>query len=180
MAEKKKRGRRGTRKQDFLADGGLTYLRGWARAGYTKTEIAKLIGVSLGTLESWVRKDPKVKRALKKGVDFANFVVEDKLQEVIEGYYYTETVSEIPRDEEGNPKKGVDLLVTKKTEKYAHPNITAIIFWLKNRFPEIWRSADRDINEILRDRNKPAEEKLGAITKVIKTGRNKAWGAANR
>ena len=111
---------------DWLTDDGLTMLRGWAREGLTDEQIAKNIGINIGTLYEWKRKYPQINEALKKGKAIIDNEVEEALIKSALGYDYTETTREFGE-------------ITKTVEKHVQPNVTALIFWLKNRRPDLWR-----------------------------------------
>ena len=98
----------------WLEPDGLILLRGWARAGLTDQQIAKNMDISTSTLYQWKKDHPEISEALKESKDVADYQVENSLYRLATGYV----------DSEG---------------KWHPPNITAIIFWLKNRKPQEWR-----------------------------------------
>ena len=98
----------------WLEPDGLILLRGWARAGLTDQQIAKNMDISTTTLYQWKKDHPEISEALKESKDVADYQVENSLYRLATGYV----------DSEG---------------KWHPPNITAIIFWLKNRKPQEWR-----------------------------------------
>ena len=81
-------------------------------------DIDALIKDLKGYLEEYVDrgngKNPEISEALKESKDVADYQVENSLYRLATGYV----------DSEG---------------KWHPPNITAIIFWLKNRKPQEWR-----------------------------------------
>lgn len=114
-----------------------------AQDGYTNAQIAKHLGISTSTLNEYKKKFPEFSDAIKKGFEIANEVAEAALLAVALGYRYEEVTKEVLKhavtgqplhDENGKPK----MIVTKIVEKPAHPNTTALIFWLKNRMPDRW------------------------------------------
>ena len=169
--------KRGIRLDGFLEDDGLVLLRGFCRAGYTNAEIASKIGTTAETLSRWKARNDQVRQALSNGLDIANFKVEDKLEELIRGFHYEEETWECKRDAEGNPKtdKNGDaiMVLSKRDKKYYRPNFSAIALWLRNKYPTIWRSTDREIKDILTDGTKSAEEKIGEVRRVVIT--EKEW-----
>jgi hypothetical protein len=92
------------------------------RAGFTDRELAELFDVSLSTIEKWKRQRDEFRNDLKIGKAEADKHVERSLYERATGYSYN-TVK-IFRDIEHVP-----------------PDVTAQIFWLKNRDPAHWRDA---------------------------------------
>ena len=116
----------------------LDVIEGWARDGLTDKQIAKKMGISEVTLNSYKKKYPKFFKSLKKGKEVVDYEVEKALLKRALGYEYTEVT------EEGG-------VVTKKVTKEVKPDTTAQIFWLKNRKPDEWRdkkNIDLDINKI--------------------------------
>ncbi|MCD8383268.1 MAG: helix-turn-helix domain-containing protein [Clostridiales bacterium] len=115
--------------QKWLEPEGLLLLEGWARDGLTDEQIAKNCGCSYSTLREWRDKYPAVSAALKKGKEVADYEVENALFKRATGYEATETRVE----ETGEGTKTVT------TTKPVLPDVTAQIFWLKNRRPDRWR-----------------------------------------
>lgn len=113
----------------------LDSIQGWARDGLTLQEIADNLGIALSTLCNYKNQYPELNEALKKGVDESLYTVENALFKAACGYYYTE---------EEMTKNGNIVELT----KYAKPNITACIFYLKNKAPNgKWRDKqEHDIN----------------------------------
>lgn len=113
---------------------GLLKIEGWARDGLTNEQIAGNMGISRETLNQWSKKYPDISDALKKGKEVADRQVENALLKRALGYKY----------EEMKVEKGPDGSKTTVTIKEVIPDVTAQIFWLKNRKPEQWRDK-RDI-----------------------------------
>jgi len=112
--------------QEWLAEEKLILLQGWARDGLTDEQIAHNMGISVATLYRWKKKHCEICEALKKGKDVVDREVENALHRSATGYYY---------EEQALTNKGE--VVTLR--KYQHPNVTAAIFWLKNRKQAEWR-----------------------------------------
>ena len=74
--------------------------------------------------------------SLKRGKKTVDDIVVAKLLTRALGYSYDEIVKE--RVSSKN-EKGNILITTKVTTKHVHPDVTAMIFWLKNRRPDDWR-----------------------------------------
>lgn len=107
-------------------------IEGWARDGLTDEQIADNIGISRSTLNSWKDKYSDISDTLKRGKEVVDRQVENALLKRALGYEYTETTREyIPELDE--------MKTTKKVTKRVAPDITAQIFWLKNRKPDKWR-----------------------------------------
>lgn len=124
----------------WLTNEGLIKIEGWARDGLTDEQIARNMGISPSTLYEWKKKYPEISEVLKKGKEVVDRQVENALLKRALGYDYEE-VKTLIEDVDGKKKKKVE-----KTVKHIVPDVTAQIFWLKNRKPEIWR--DRRENEM--------------------------------
>ena len=141
MAEAKKRPARGKPKakadgrskkgkyQEWLTEEGLLKIGAWARNGLTLADIAHNIGISLSTLNVWREKYAELEVALKQAREVADIRVENALYKRAVGYSYVEKTTE-----EG-PKGVTVRTVTKEVP----PDVTAQIYWLKNRRPDVWR-----------------------------------------
>ena len=124
--------------QEWLTKEGLLKIEGWARDGLTDEQIAKNIGISAKTLYRWKDLHSPICQALKQGKEVVDREVENALLKRALGYTYNEVTQEA--DELG------DLSVTKVVTKQVSPDVTAQIFWLKNRKPKEWR--DRKETEL--------------------------------
>ena len=141
--------------QKWLTPDGLMLLEGWARDGLTDAQLARKMGISCGTLYAWKNKFPEISEALKKGKEVVDIEVENALLKRALGYEYTETMVEHSPD-------GVK---RRKTVKFIPPDVTAQIFWLKNRKPETWR--EKQVVEVSEEALDRAREILGGIKSVI-------------
>lgn len=105
-------------------------MEAWARDGLTNDQIAHNMGVTAKTLYEWKNKYSELSNALKKGKEVVDIQVENALFKRALGYAYEETRVE---KEYGEVAKEVT------TTKTVLPDVTAQIFWLKNRRPDKWR-----------------------------------------
>lgn len=117
--------------QDWLEPEGLLKLEGWARDGLVDEQIAQNIGIVASTLYEWKKQYPEISDALKKGKEVVDRQVENALLKRALGYEYDEITTEFGKE-------------TKRVTKQVVPDVTAQIFWLKNRKPDQWRDK-RDI-----------------------------------
>lgn len=148
---------------EWLTKDGLLRIKGWARDGLTEKQIAHNIGINVKTLWDWKTKYDPICNALKEGKAPVDIEVENALLKRALGYEYEEVTTEVEDiptgkfDSEGKPitkqKKHI-----KKTTKIVVPDVTAQIFWLKNRRPGKWR--DKVETQITEDRNAPIYELL--------------------
>lgn len=129
--------------QEWLTDEGLLLIEGWARDGLTDEQISLNMGIAVRTLYNWKDKHVQILQALKKGKEVVDRQVENALLKRALGYKYDElTYEQVPIkpyiDDDGNVKE-YQLEVVKKVTKQQAPDVTAQIFWLKNRRPDKWR-----------------------------------------
>ncbi|WP_304341598.1 transposase [Metaclostridioides mangenotii] len=115
---------------DWITREGLIKIEGWARDGLTNKQISQNIGISEETLYKWIVKYTELSESLKRGKEVVDREVENALLKRALGYEYIETTREGIGDQ---------LKVTKEVTKQVAPDVTAQIFWLKNRKPEDWR-----------------------------------------
>lgn len=146
----------------WLSEEGLTLLEGWARDGLTDEQIAANAGIAPSTLYAWKKDHREISEALKKGKEVVDIQVENALLKRALGYEYLEKRVEVS-DKDG--KRVIE------TVKQVIPNITAQIFWLKNRRPDRWRdkqevSMDEETRKALAARSLTMEEKLALIRDV--------------
>lgn len=116
---------------------GLLKIEGWARDGLIDEQIAQNIGIRAATLYEWKKRFPEISETLKRGKEVVDRQVENSLLKRALGYEYDEVKEKF----EGN-------VMTERTvtRKEVVPDVTAQIFWLKNRKREAW--ADRQNIEI--------------------------------
>lgn len=109
----------------------LMMLTAWARDGLTYEEIAEKIGINRATLTEWKSTYPQVDIALSEGKQEVDTKVENALLQRALGT----TIDEITEEYDENGK----IIKTKKITKKIAPEITAQIYWLKNRQYEKWK-----------------------------------------
>ena len=131
----KKAGRRG-KYEDWITDDGLLKVQGWARDGLSNEQIAHNMGITFQTLYKWQDKYSELREALKKGKEVVDREVENALLKRAMGY---ETVEEVEEPVEDKETGEVQMRVTKRVKKQVAPDVTAQIFWLKNRKPAEFR-----------------------------------------
>jgi len=119
-------------KDEFCAQGSKL-----AALGATDREIADFFEVTESTLYLWKNTHPEFSEALKTGKGPADNRVEQSLYRRATGYTYD---AEKIFQYEGTPVR-VDYV------EHVAPDVTACIFWLKNRRPEEWREkSEVDLN----------------------------------
>lgn len=137
----KKVGRRG-KYEDWLTEDGLIKVQGWARDGLSNEQIAHNMGVSAKTLCEWQNRFGEFRNAIKKGKEVVDREVENAMLKRALGYEYDEITQEPVTDKD----TGItEMRVTKRVTKQVVPDVTAQIFWLKNRKPNEFRDK-RDVD----------------------------------
>lgn len=132
-------GRKGLYKK-WLEEDNLLRLEGWARDGLTDVQIAHNIGIHIGTLYEWKKRYHKFNDAIKRGKEVVDIIVENALLKSALGYRYDEVTS-VRIDDEASGKS--EIVEVKRVTKDMAPNPTSLIFWLKNRKPEVWRDSKK-------------------------------------
>lgn len=132
-------------------------LEAWACDGLTDDQIAGNIGISRSTLAEWKKKYSDISDALKKGKKIVDTEVENALLKRALGYDYTETSKKY---------KNGKLVEEKVITKHVAGDVTAQIFWLKNRKPGEWRDKIQYDNEAEVSR---VDDLIKAIDKVAKS-----------
>jgi hypothetical protein len=99
--------------------------------GHTDPELAEFFGVHLQTINNWKAKYPEFLYALKTGKEVADQRTERSLYQRANGYSYDAVKIFMPA---GRAKP-----VYAPYIEHVPPDVTACIFWLKNRDPERWR-----------------------------------------
>lgn len=116
---------------EWITPEGLLKIEGWAKDGLTDEQIAINMGIKRQTIYEWKNRFPDITYALKQGKEVIDRQVENALLRRALGYEYEETTKELTENNE--------LGVTKIVTKTQAPDVTAQIFWLKNRKPAEWR-----------------------------------------
>lgn len=107
-------------------------VKAMARLGMTDAQMSKEIGVSEVTLNAWKKEHPEFLKALKDGKEEPDQAVERSLFERATGYVNKNAVKIFMPANAEEP-------VYAPYEEHVAPDVTAQIFWLKNRRPDRWR-----------------------------------------
>lgn len=116
--------------------------------GFTDKEIADFFGITEQTFNNWKKKDQKFFESLKGWKDEHDEKVERSLLERALGSEYDEITYEKSKvgglgakveDGDISEIKNTDCFKVKVVTKKIIPDVTAQIFWLKNRKPAEWR-----------------------------------------
>ena len=134
---------------------GILRISGWARDGLSVEQIAQNIGIRKNTLYAWKNRFPKIAKAIDEGREVVDLQVENALLKRALGYDYEEVTQETGFDKESGKKI---LMVRRVVNKHVQPDVTAQIFWLKNRRPEKWRDRkDLSISEMSAEQSRLAD-----------------------
>jgi hypothetical protein len=109
--------------------------------GKTEEQVADILGVAVSTLDKWKQRYPQFLQALKEAKETPDDIVEASLFQRATGYTHTEEKIFCSFGQ----------VIRVKVQKHYPPDVTAQIFWLKNRRPEKWRLqelAPPDPNEV--------------------------------
>lgn len=121
--------------EDWIDEDHLILIEGWSRDGYSYTDIANKIGISIGALVNWRTKYPEIAKALKNGREIVDYKVENALLKSALGYTTQESkVTVLMRG-----SKVVEKTTETLTKEQA-PNVLAIQTWLYNRLPNKWKN----------------------------------------
>lgn len=126
--------------------------------GKTDKQVAEIVGVCEKTLNNWKGKHPEFLQALRKSKQIADDLVAASLFSRAVGYSHEE---EKVFCHEG-------CIITHDTIKQYPPDVTAAIFWLKNRQPKQWREkqpgeADVIINNVTTMSDEALDTKLSEL-----------------
>ncbi|MEN9924169.1 MAG: hypothetical protein RL268_295 [Pseudomonadota bacterium] len=108
-------------------------------AGFTDNELADFFEVDKATINRWKLSHPDFCASIKAGKSPVDDRVERSLYQRAIGYEQEEVKIFMPAG-------ATEPVYAKFTAKYA-PDVTACIFWLKNRRPEQWRDKPEGMNE---------------------------------
>jgi len=145
---------------EWITPDGLTRIEGWARDGLTDAQIAAKMGIAASTLYVYQADFPEIMEALKRGKAPVDNEVETKLHDrAVGGIIVKETRIERWKDGKGNITAEHIIEIKKELP----PDVTAQIYWLKNRRPDKWR----DKREVVADVTDSAMKNVQTIASLI-------------
>lgn len=136
--------------EEWLTTEGLARIEGWARDGLTDKQIAGNVGVSEKSFCDWKARFPSLSSALKKGKAPVDLAVENALYKSATGF--TKTLRKPVKVRKRGGNEEIEYV---EEEFYYPPQVTAQIFWLKNRRRDRWKdkpedtAADTKVSELL-------------------------------
>jgi len=111
----------------------------YARRGMIDVEIAKNLGIHVDSLYNYQKKYVEFFEAIKRGKAPIDFEAENALLKRVMGYEYEEVMVEYKPGKGDKGEERAKPTTIKKTKKQVIPDVTAQIFWLKNRRPKLWK-----------------------------------------
>lgn len=152
------------RKAFFLSADGLALIQDWRRHGIPLTKIAEdYIGVSRTAFWGWYRQSEELRKVCAISKDITDSNVEDALYRRACGYDYTEEVWELVEGQ---------MTLVRQFVKHMPPDIKAILAWLYNRRPNVWRSLQEPLEST--QYVETVKNILVAMKEVAETGQPKA------
>lgn len=133
---------------------------GAAKLGATEREIAEMFGVSEVTLNAWKRDKPEFLAALKLGKEGPDDRVERSLYNRAVGYSF-ESVKVFQFQ---------GAIVEAPVVEHVPPDVTAGIFWLKNRRPELWRDVKAIEGTVAVKDERSEEDRARALALLVARG----------
>ena len=101
--------------------------------GAENKDLARFFRVCEATIWNWRQHSPEFDEAIKNGKDIADANVTESLYRRAMGYEVTEE-----HITKRNLPEGEIITNTRTVKKQIAPDVTAIIFWLKNRRKDLW------------------------------------------
>ena len=133
--------------EEWRTEENLELIKAWRRDGLKYDQIANNIGISEKTLYEWQNKYSEIRNALKKGKELADIEVENATFKSAIGFHEKVKkpikITEKMFGDNGRMTSVREKIEYVEEEVYYPPNMTAAIFWLKNRKPNDWK--DRNI-----------------------------------
>lgn len=110
-----------------------------AALGLIMNDIADFWGVNRSTLHRWSKKNDEFCNAIKRGKIKADTEVTKSLYKKAIGYDYTEQHFKTSTVKGEDKETKLIKMLDKEVVKHIQEDVTAQIFWLKNRRPDLWR-----------------------------------------
>lgn len=134
-----------------------------ARAAMTQFEAAEYFGVTMHTFTEWLAKDPEFAVAFRINKTLADERVEGALYHRALGY--SMRAEEVKLNPDGT-------VVRAEVIKHIPPDVGAMVFWLKNRQPHLWKdkidvNANVDAKVEIEDKSKDPRLLAMAVLDVL-------------
>jgi len=122
--------------------------------GATDAELADFFNVAESTINLWKHEHPTFSESIKKGKEFADANVAEKLYKRATGYDCPELITATHQGQ---------ITDTMEVTKHYPPDPTAAIFWLKNRRKKDWRDRQEIDQTIGNKDDKPFEVNINVV-----------------
>ena len=121
----------------------LNEVRAWRQDGHTEEQIAHLLGIHYGTLMEYKKQYAEFNEALKESKEA---LISNLKQTLFQEAMGTRSSQDIIEETQEYDYRLNKMVTVKKVVRYSNkPNITSLIFALKNLDPNNWKDR-RDIN----------------------------------
>jgi len=117
----------------------------WRKEGLTEQQVSKKLGIAYSSLSDYKNKNAVLLEALNHGRDLLVSELENSLYRIAMGFGYTETKTLTEKD--GSEK--IQKIKTEVNERQSLPNVSALIFALKNLDKNHWR--DKPFDELVEE-----------------------------
>lgn len=107
-------------------------IKEWLSQGISEAQLAHNMGISRGTMRNWKAENENFADLIADGKTVADTEVVNALYKRTQGYYYEETLERLC-------VATGELELVERRKKYLPPDMSAIVFWLKNRANEEWK-----------------------------------------
>lgn len=107
--------------------------------GAIDKQIADFFEIAESTLNNWKKEYPEFMESIKRGKDIANCEIAKSLYDRARGATLKKQVAFKLKKYNENVQRLEDAVEIVEVEEQTPPDTTALIFWLKNRFPVKWR-----------------------------------------
>lgn len=105
------------------------------KLGVTDQELSEILEVDVATVHRWKNEHQEFRDAIKRGKEFADANVADRLYQRAMGFEHDSEEIKVV----GIGNNGGSVVERVPVRKVYPPDSTAAIFWLKNRRPKEWR-----------------------------------------
>lgn len=139
---------RKSKADEWLTPDGLLRVKGWARDGLKDAEIWRNMGIGKTLFYEMQNQFPEFADALKQGKAPVDITVEDALLTSALGQIVTVREPIKLKTKKQLKDKGTieeERIEYVERQIYIPPNVTAQIFWSKNRRPDKWRDKPPEI-----------------------------------
>lgn len=130
-------------KYDDVITPNLKLIGRWYRNGATDEEVAEKLNISKTTLYKYVEEHFELSELRKRSKEIIDSEVEEALLKKSLGFTQTVKkafkVKHVKYNDNGKRISEDEEVVQADEEVYVAPSDTAMIFWLKNRQPELWK-----------------------------------------